>query len=71
MDKTKTEKVGNLKDNFQKIAEINNWFEKQDEVDIEEGLKKIKEAIKLIKVSKDRLKSIENEFEEIKRGAQT
>ena len=67
MDKTKTEKVGNLKDNFQKITEIIDWFEKQKEIDIEEGLNKIKEAVKLIKVSKNRLKSIENEFEEIKK----
>ena len=67
MDKTKTEKVGNLKDNFQRITEIIDWFEKQKEIDIEEGLNKIKEAVKLIKVSKNRLKSIENEFEEIKK----
>ncbi len=65
--KDKKIKFVNLKDNFQKISEINTWFEKQEEVDIEEGLKKIKEAIKLISVSKKRLKSIENEFEEIKK----
>ena len=36
-------------------------------MDVEEGLEKVKEAVSLIKASKERLKSIENEFEEIKK----
>lgn len=63
----KKEEVINLKDNFKRISEINKWFDDQKEIDVEEGLKKIKEAIELIKASKKRLKSIENEFEEIKK----
>jgi len=56
----------NLGDNFKKLSEIVDWFEGKDEVDVEEGLKKVKEASLLIKSSKKRLKEIENEFEEIK-----
>lgn len=57
----------NLNTNLKKLAEITEWFEDQEEIDVEEGLKKVKEAVKIIKASKGRLKEIENEFEEIKK----
>jgi len=57
----------NLKTNLKKLEEISNWFNDQKEVDVEEGLNKVKEAVELIKSSKERLKQIENEFEEIKK----
>lgn len=66
-EKKKKEDSVNLRVNFQKITEINDWFEKREDIDVEQGLKKIKQAIELIKASKKRLKSIENEFEEIKK----
>ena len=59
--------VKNLSENLKKLSEITKWFENQEEVDIEEGLKKVKEAVELIKASKKRLKAVENEFEEIKK----
>jgi len=59
--------IKNLSDNLKKLSKITEWFESQEEVDIEEGLKKVKEAVALIKVSKERLKEVENEFEEIKK----
>jgi len=59
--------VKNLSDNLKKLAEITEWFESQEEVDIEEGLKRVKEAAALIRASKERLKAVENEFEEIKK----
>lgn len=55
----------NLSSNFRKLAEITEWFDAQEEVDVEKGLKKVKEAVGLIKESKLQLKKIENEFEEI------
>ncbi len=60
----------NLGENLKKLSEISNWFEEREEVDIEEGLKKVKEAAGIIKESKKRLKEIENEFEEIKKGVE-
>ena len=57
----------NLNSNLQKLGEISEWFDNRGEVDVEEGLEKVKEAIVLIKESKERLKQIENEFEEIKK----
>jgi len=59
--------VKNLSDNLKKLSEITEWFEGQEDIDIEEGLKKVKEAVGLIKASKERLKAVENEFEEIKK----
>ena len=58
----------NLNDSLKRLAEITEWFDNQEEIDVEEGLKKVKTAVELIKASKERLKSIENEFEEIKKG---
>ncbi len=57
----------NLTENLKRLSEITGWFDNQEEIDVEEGLKKVKEAVALIKTSRERLKSIENEFEEIKR----
>jgi len=59
--------IKNLSDNLKKLSEITEWFENQEEVDVEEGLQKVKEAVGLIKASKERLKAVENEFEEIKK----
>ena len=58
----------NLNNSLKRLAEITEWFDNQEEIDVEEGLKKVKEAAELIRASKERLKTIENEFEEIKKG---
>jgi exodeoxyribonuclease VII small subunit len=47
------------------LAEINTWFQSQD-IDLEEGLKKLKRGQEIIKQCRDRLKNIENEFTQIK-----
>lgn len=57
----------NLKDSLSKLNEIVGWFEKQEEIDVEVGLEKVKEGASLVKACKERLREIENEFVEIKR----
>jgi len=57
----------NLTDALKKLEEINDWFENREEVDVEQGLEKVKEGVKLVKASQSRLKEIKNEFEEIKK----
>lgn len=57
----------NLNDALKKLGTIVEWFETQEEIDVEAGLEKVKEGAKLIKASKERLKEIENEFEEVKK----
>jgi len=61
----------NLGTNLKKLEEISGWFDNREEVDVEEGLEKVKEAVILIKESKERLKQIENEFEEIKKEVES
>lgn len=61
----------NLKSLLKDLAEISNWFENQQELDVEDGLMKIKKAASLIKQSKDKLKRVENDFEEIKKNIET
>ena len=60
-------KQENLSKNLKRLEEIAEWFENQDEIDVEEGLQNVKEAAGLIKESKRRLKEVENEFETIKK----
>ncbi len=60
-------KEDNLTKNLEKLSAIARWFEEKEEVDVEEGLQKVKEAAEIIKKSKKRLKEIENEFEEVKK----
>lgn len=57
----------NLTEALQKLEQIADWFDGQSEVDVEEGLVKVKEAAQLIKDSKARLASVENEFKEIEK----
>ena len=57
----------NLTESLKKLEEINAWFENQEEIDVEKGLEKVKEGTKLVKVSRERLAEIENEFEEVKK----
>lgn len=58
----------NIKESLSKLEQIVGWFEKQADVDVEEGLEKVKEGAVLIKSLKGCLKEVENEFEEIKAG---
>jgi exodeoxyribonuclease VII small subunit len=57
-----------IQSSLKKLESIAAWFDDQEEVDVEEGLKKVKEGAVLIKSLKERLKEVENEFEEIKKG---
>lgn len=62
-----TDKQINLKDSIKKLNQIVEWFESQEEIDIEAGLEKVKEGAMIVKVCKKRLVEIENEFEQIQR----
>ena len=60
----------NLGENLKKLSQIVSWFESQPELDVEKGLDYVKEGAILIKASRERLKEIENEFQEIKKEIQ-
>ncbi|MFZ2975919.1 MAG: exodeoxyribonuclease VII small subunit [Candidatus Moraniibacteriota bacterium] len=57
----------NLSESLKKLEEITQWFNGQEEVDVEKGLEKVKEGAKLIRASRERLKEVENEFKDVKK----
>lgn len=61
----------NLSESLKKLEEITKWFDSQQEIDVEKGLEKVKEGVKLIKASRERLKEVENEFEDVKKDLES
>jgi exodeoxyribonuclease VII small subunit len=60
------EKQKTLGESLKALEDIVSWFESQEEVDVEEGLAKVKEGARLVKESRAKLKEAENEFEIVK-----
>jgi len=56
-----------LSESLKKLEAISEWFNNQEEVDVEKGLEKVREGAKLVKLSRARLKEVENEFEDVKK----
>lgn len=52
---------------LKRLEEVAHWFDAQKEIDVEEGLKKVKEGAALIKILKQKLAKVENEFREVKK----
>ena len=57
----------NINENMKKLRAITEWFESQEDIDIEKGIEKIKEGAEIIAESKKRLAELENEFEDVKK----
>jgi len=53
-----------FQDALKQLEQINQWFQQED-IDLEEGLKKLKEGKELITKCQARLQEVENEFIEI------
>ncbi len=60
-----TSKQHNIKDELAELEAIAAWFEKGTELDVEEGLLKVKRGAELAKSLRARLKAVENEFREV------
>lgn len=50
---------------IQELEEINRWFQEED-IDLEEGLERLKKGKELIQQCRQRLQNVENEFLKIK-----
>ena len=61
-----TKKIS-IKDSLRELEIIAGWFEAQKELDVEEGLKRVRDGVALIKELKGRIKKVENDFKEIKK----
>jgi exodeoxyribonuclease VII small subunit len=59
-------KKSDFTESVYKLEEINTWFQNED-IDLDEGLYKLKAGKELIKKCRTRLKEVENEFIKIKR----
>lgn len=57
----------NISQSLEKLEKIVRWFDDQEQVDVQEGLEKVREGAALVKDLKARLKSVENEFQELKK----
>jgi exonuclease VII small subunit len=64
---TKEKDSKSFQQHLKEIAQILEWFDSQEELDVEEALAKVREAAKLIKISRERLAEVENEFKIIKK----
>ncbi len=64
---TKTNEKDSISQSLSHLEKIIEWFDKQSEVQVEEGLKKVKEGAVVIKDLRGRLKEVENEFIELKK----
>lgn len=61
-------KKESLSESLEKLEAITEWFERQESVDVEAALEKVKEGVALIRESKVRLKEVENEFQIVKKS---
>ncbi|MDP2630766.1 MAG: exodeoxyribonuclease VII small subunit, partial [Candidatus Uhrbacteria bacterium] len=52
---------------IQELEKTVAWFQSRENIDIEEGLKRVKDGAELVKILKAKLKKVENEFEEIEK----
>lgn len=68
---TNKETKENIAQSLEKLEKIVRWLDEQDQVDVEEGLKKVREGAVLVKQLRERLKDVANEFEEIKKDLDT
>jgi exonuclease VII small subunit len=64
---TKTKEKDSISESLSHLESIIKWFDEQSEVQVEEGLKKVKEGAVVIKDLRGRLKEVENEFIELKK----
>lgn len=65
------DKKAKIQQSLSKLEDIVAWFEHQKDIDVEEGLKKVREGAVLVKDLKTKLKKVENEFEEIRKDLET
>jgi exonuclease VII small subunit len=52
---------------LEKLEKLVKWFDEQDQVDVQEGLDKVRQGAVLVKELRTKLKEVENEFEELKK----
>jgi len=64
---TKKNDKENISQSLEKLEQIIQWFDGQEQVDVQQGLDKVREGAVLVKELRGRLKEVENEFQELKK----
>jgi hypothetical protein len=64
---TKKDNKESISQSLEKLEKLIKWFDEQDQVDVQEGLDKVREGAVLVKELRTKLKTVENEFEELKK----
>lgn len=67
VDCMKKSNPANIDETIKKLEAIAEWFDSQNEPDLEQGLLKVEEAARLLSVGRERLAEIENRFEAVKK----
>jgi exodeoxyribonuclease VII small subunit len=52
---------------FEELEEITRWFDSQDQLDLDNGLKQFERGLELASELKQKLSEVENKVEEIKK----
>ncbi|MBI4256993.1 exodeoxyribonuclease VII small subunit [Candidatus Uhrbacteria bacterium] len=63
---TTKKKTTNFTESFQELEEITRWFDSQEQLDLDVGLKKFERGLELAQELKKKLAEVENKVEEIK-----
>ena len=56
----------NFSDAFGELEKITEWFDSEDQLDLDEGLKKFERGLELSQTLKKKLSEVENKVESIK-----
>jgi len=64
---TDKQKKNSVSESLSELEKITRWFDAQKEVDVEEGMTKVREGAALVKELEKRLSEIDNEFRELKK----
>ncbi len=64
---TDKQKKNSVSESLSELEKITRWFDAQKEVDVEEGMAKVREGAALVKELEKRLGEIDNEFRELKK----
>lgn len=61
------EKEMSLGESLKQLEAITEWFDQQEAIDVERALEKVKEGARLLRLSREKLKQVENEFHVIRK----
>jgi exonuclease VII small subunit len=67
MTPTKKDDGQAITKSLERLEALVRWFDEQEQVDVSEGLAKVKEGASLVKELKARLKEVENDFKDVRK----